>query len=173
MNLFQEEKEYFKLHETPLGGPWSEIDSSLAIGAFDSDIYPFLQLLNSLPFTYSAGMSCSGSLKDHDNKLAVFNCRYGINIKDPQGYCVIRADTSDSEWLNLYTLLTSVQNSKLTTSDAWERQEYHLLKEFPLDERKLFAYQIFTPNLLEAEKISQTWRTLAIGIIDIIQNQPR
>ncbi len=175
MTCFEKEKEFYKTNIYSNIPGWSltfDQNRINPLGGFDPDIFPFLALVNTFPFMYTAGMSCSGSLKDHSNELPKRNARYGTNISDYQGFCVIRANISDERWVSIQDLLLSVNHSQLTSSKDWESQDHADYKRFPVTEkRKLFAYQIFTgEGKVSGKEITDVWRDLTLGLVKLIQD---
>lgn len=178
MKTFEEEKDFYKTNTNPNGQAWGGLYSQNVIGGLkgvDSDIYSFLVLLNTFPFMYSAGMSCSGSLKDHEGKLEALNYRFGINTRIAQGYCVIRTNISNKSWKKVNDLLIKVPYSQLISSENWEREDCRCYDEFPVtDSRKLFAYQIFTgQGKVGGDEITGVWRDLTCGLVGLIQESNR
>ncbi|MFT4326668.1 MAG: hypothetical protein ACMXYK_04155 [Candidatus Woesearchaeota archaeon] len=173
METFQKEKEFYRHKSSSIGANWQMINDSDPLrypAEIDPDIYSFLVLVNAFPFMYSAGMCCSGTYKDHDFRPVSHNERFGIRIKDPQGYCVIRADTNHEYWKTIETILCDVPHATLTPSLKWERKEFMALEEFPIiDGRQLYAYQIFTGNnKIKDTELPYVWGNLSIKLMEII-----
>jgi len=178
MKTFEEEREFYRIEGNPIGQAWGGLDSQnvlCCMNGVDNDIYSFLVLLNTFPFMYSAGMSCSGSLKDHSEELIAHNYRFGLDTQVPQGYCVIRADISDEDWKNVDELLRKVPHSQLVSSENWEREDCRCYDEFPVTgSRKLFAYQIFTgKGKVGGDEITKVWKDLTCGLVGLIQESNR
>lgn len=173
---FSEEKEYFRWFKHPHIVAWSQIGSDIETKTgmmIDADIQPFLTLANLLPYVYSAGMSCSGSANDHPNtSLIKRNERFGIQVSEPQGYCVLRANTKEKEWSNFERLLLSISESTLTPSNKWEREDTRKEELFPNKEgRTLFCYQIFLnrESGYTYENIEEAWNHLSHETLKLIQ----
>lgn len=175
MKSFQDEKMFYRDNKPDCGQAWEGIftqDVFYGWEPVDPDIYSFLVLLNTFPFMYSAGMSCSGSLKDHKGFLVANNGRFGIDVEAPQGYCVIRVDKSQEGWEKFKRLLTRVPHSKLTSSLNWVREDCRYLNQFPAsDYRDLVSYQIFTGDgKVRGDVVANVWRDLTYGLVDMIQS---
>ena len=170
-----EEKERFRWEETSIGSPWNRIGSDIDVVSGirdDASIQPFLTLVNLLPYAYTPGMSCSGATKDHYGVQAVRrNERFGINVSQPQGYCVIRAHTKHEKWHRLEELLLSLPGTALTPAYDWERTDMREEELFPnTDERTLFCYQLFLQenNKYHPGNAHKAWEHLSRGVLRII-----
>lgn len=124
--------------------------------------------VNSLPFAFSKGMSCSGSYVDHTTvdglKLAgnliltepeilvsgtrVFylqnhgqNERFGIRVGEPQGYAVLRANQAHEGWQTLENMLQAIPDSALTVDSKWAREDTKDEDHTP--NTSTYCYQVF------------------------------
>lgn len=163
---FATEKEHYRTNESDYSNPWG------CAFDVDRDILPFVYAVNSLPFAFTKGMSCSGSFEDHASiggngilyETSVFdklvessnpnyefplktssrNERFGARLHEPQGYAVLRVDTRHEQWSALEATLQAEPNSLLLEQDKWERADLRDLDKTP--HAKTMSYQIFLPE---------------------------
>lgn len=169
MKTFAEEKEYFRVTTNPLGLRWGYVDKNPQ--SIDADIRSFIKVINSAPFMYSPGMSCSGSKNDHQGIFPPHNMRFGTLVERTQGFAVIRAHIIDPRWDDVSNLLLSANNSQLIPAKNWERDDCHYNQFFPVStERDLFAYQIFAGERGNSNQYMSTiWNELAVQIRTLIR----
>jgi hypothetical protein len=183
-SCFEEEKEFYKKKritippiQTPVFGYWwDQLDRLMQ--RVDPDIKPFIQTVNSLPFAYSKGMSCSGSFSDHhvlkDQKaeytlcVGGHNMRFGIRLSEPQGYAVLRVNQQAKQCQEFLNLLARVPHSALTAHTQGDRHEIIDTDRTP--HAQTVYYQVFVPPTLQVKYPEDTtymtklWQSLTRDI---------
>ena len=168
---FATEKEYFRLNPVcDRESAWGTIDEYV-----DYDIRTFISVINALPYTFSKGMCCSGSFRDHGWSEASYqltskgrNGRYGVRVEEPQGYAVLRMNDGVSDAAKLRALLARAKLSVLLPSANGERRD--MMDTDVTPRVNTYTYQIFLPieqrvSLPEDQDyMGRVWRKLVTDI---------
>jgi hypothetical protein len=177
-SCFEEEKNFYtKKHCFLVGkGIWQIVDDR----QIDSDIYPFIQTINLLPYAFCKGQSCSGSYNDHQlqkdgkNEYALWtnglNTKFGIRIQEPQGFAIIRIHDANPQSKKLQEILSHAPLCAMQSLKHSERQDYQDLDRTPLTDT--YSFQLFLPPTArvkhpeDTQYLTKIWKKLTSELTD-------